>query len=286
MERYNYEIRQRSKWPSVLGALFYILLFLSLKQGLRLPTFSFVTNKATATYIDSAQKKASFDKSTTNTGKPVTVIGEEDLDSRPGVLQATMKAIKGDQLNGKQQKVTLIGEEDINSNQQGSFQETDEGHKQPSAMLIENNCSSIKLLRKKKGRIYFLVPQGEITKLTSNKFFDGRPFFDCYSAVKKKRNGPFEIVDSKGNVITNNIEDYKAIREFHEGLAGVFDHKKRFAGYINIHARLVINLERIFPGIDLIEGSDFVNGKAYLFKKNGGFLLINAKGNIIRETFP
>jgi hypothetical protein len=145
------------------------------------------------------------------------------------------------------------------------------------------SCNEI-IRKKQRNRYkYCLVDaNGALQNLFESSFYDCRDFYDCYAPVKRKKNGPFDVIDCYGNVITKRIEEYNSIGEFHEGLASVFDDKKQFAGYINIHARLLINIKRIFPDVEFIEGSDFADGKAYLFKVGGGIIQIDTIGRKLR----
>ena len=146
-------------------------------------------------------------------------------------------------------------------------------------------CNQLKRVALKDGTFKFFVFRGS-TKENGpfpNVFFDARSFFDCYAPVKKYRNGNFNIIDHQGNIVTENIGEYKAIREFHEGFAGAIGFNNHFLGYINIHARLVLKLEQLFPNETFVNGTDFRDGKAYIQKSTGGFYQINAKGRKLKE---
>jgi hypothetical protein len=138
----------------------------------------------------------------------------------------------------------------------------------------------------KKRRFYRITVLGEKNLISKKSFYDASNFFDAYAPVKYKRNGSFEIIDCFGNVITSNIEDFTSIGEFHEGLATVRNPKSKFVGYINIYARHIIDLERIFPDITFKEGSDFADSKAYLFLNDGGYVQIDTVGRVMRVFKP
>jgi hypothetical protein len=153
----------------------------------------------------------------------------------------------------------------------------------PTEYKNEIDCKRIKL--KKNGKkIIFSDLNGR--RLIKKSYYDANNFFDCFTAVKTRKNGPIDIIDCNGNVITDRIEDFDAIGEFHEGLAAAHNYDGKFVGYVNIHARLKINLQWLFPDENFQEGSVFADSKCYLFYPDGGFLQIDTIGRVIRKFKP
>lgn len=147
-------------------------------------------------------------------------------------------------------------------------------------------CRNLKRVALADGKYKFYIIGGDNSRQPSaigGAFYDARSFYDCYTPVKKYRNGTFDIIDQNGNKITEHINEFKAIREFHEGVAGAFNYEDEFIGYINIYARPTINLKRLFPNEIFIDGTNFRDGKAYIQKATGGYYQINAKGRKIKE---
>jgi len=146
----------------------------------------------------------------------------------------------------------------------------------------QSRNKNIKLFKYKSinnGKFGYKNVKGE--RVIPSQFESASNFSEGYAIIKKS--GLFGILKEKEkkDYSVEPTLKYYSIQNFKEGLAGVYDKKNSFLGYINPNGKIQFKSKNILKNSICIEGFPFTNKKAKLINQQLDTIIINRDFKIL-----